>query len=717
VSAEVVKSGIDDAGIKQAIELAQQGDAAIGTFTKSVSGASPEIQAYAQKVISLSKVYLDLIKNLNRTDEANKNAVDSIRAGAAAVAEEQRKLASTRAAQARFPSDFEEVRRQATRSFGGGKLPQFATAADTHKLNQQFGQIASSISAGTLSLRQFEQELALIAGKKIVPPSASAEVNELRNSLAALGATFATADNRANSFKKAIVNATTATRLLVVSNLYVFFSKLRETIGQSISDFNSLSVQISQIQAITQDLPSTTREWAESLREVSDATGANLTDVSVAAYEALSNQITKSKEDTQEFLNTALELARTVGATPSEAVNLLSSSINAFGLAASDARRLSAEFFAVIDIGRIRAQDLQNIYGRAAIAGAKLGATTTEMGAALAVLTQNGLTTEDAVTRLNNLFVKLINPTTEMQALFKQFGVTSGAQLVGLNGFAGAMQAIEAAIKNGNTELENLFPEIRTLVGFLGLSGQNAVKFSNAIDQVSNSMDRFNEASRLTKIPIGQQIKEEMEKIKNVFTVDFAQDFQQLISNFLNNVGSVGEGLKAWKDAIEGVGKVVLQVSIAFGVFKGIKILVNGVTAAFTALNLSLNILENQTKLATAAQAALNASFLKNPFVLAFVGGAAAVEIFLLSLKRVSNGLKESVEQAKKLGQIQFKEINVKSQIRVESASNLFNTVKNDLSSSFTTAFQRINIAFGDMIKQQEAEVKALSRLVERSFR
>lgn len=90
--------------------------------------------------------------------------------------------------------------------------------------------------------------------------------------------------------------------------------------------------------------------------------------------------------------------------------------------------------------------------GRAGAAAATSGASYLDLGAAMAYLTQRGLTTYNAGTALNNLFNKMISPTDRMRQSFQQLGVTTSNELFEKFGdLGGVMEALYSTVGD-NTE-------------------------------------------------------------------------------------------------------------------------------------------------------------------------------------------------------------------------------------------------------------------------
>lgn len=315
-------------------------------------------------------------------------------------------------------------------------------------------------------------------------------------------------------------------------------------------------IQVSQIRTISQDAQINFNGWAQGLKQTSDQLGFSLQDTTKAAYDAISNQVTKGAE-TFAFLKDAGDLARVnMGATLEQGVNLLSSAINAYNLSASSAVELSALFFATIDEGRVTMKDMADTLGRVAILAKGLDIPINELAASIAFLTQKGVTTDDAFTFMRNVFVQLQKPSEQLSAFFRSIGVESGKAAIQTYGFMGILQKIKDQVNSGDLEVAKLFPEIRAqqpiqaaLNDFAGFE-RLITKFRDTGKLIQD----YQKAIEIRAESPADYINKEFNKIQNTFTVDLGQKLleftKEILVGFatLNKIfggdGSLQSGLK-----------------------------------------------------------------------------------------------------------------------------------------------------------------------------
>ena len=98
-----------------------------------------------------------------------------------------------------------------------------------------------------------------------------------------------------------------------------------------------------------------------------------------------------------------------------ESTRLLVGTLNAYGLGVDQVQRVSDVFFRTVGDGTIKISDLANDFGRIAPLAAAAGVPIETIGAALAVLTQQGIQPSEAVTYLRSALWQLLRQAPMLQ--------------------------------------------------------------------------------------------------------------------------------------------------------------------------------------------------------------------------------------------------------------------------------------------------------------
>lgn len=369
------------------------------------------------------------------------------------------------------------------------------------------------------------------------------------------------------------------------------FSSIVTGIEDGVRAAKDFQVQLSLIRTIQQGGDQQSfRKTGADVRSVSDLTGFDIKDVGKAFYDATSNQITKGAQ-TKEFVKQAADFARVTGSDLPSSVNLLSTAINSYNLSAADAEKVSAIFFKTIDEGRVVASEMANTLGRLYPLADQVGVSMTEVNSVIAITTQKGVKTNDAITLMSNLLVKLEKPTEQTAEFFKSLGVSSGEAAIQLYGFTGLLRKMVDAVNAGQVPVSAFFDEIRGRKQF--------AVFQQSIDEI----DKFNEKLKDTKTVIseyrnaqnirgesaGDSLTKELNKLSNVFKVELGQ---AIVEN-LDTLQKWAGGVEGVREKVGGFKNILIASTVAASGYATVSLIATArnysFAASFRALGVAIN--------------------------------------------------------------------------------------------------------------------------------
>jgi len=347
----------------------------------------------------------------------------------------------------------------------------------------------------------------------------------------------------------------TFARAIMVSLVLRAVNSVRQALTQAVTEAAEFQVKITEIRTLSQENQQSSEEWAKQLREVSDAFGIPILNVAEAAYQTLSNQIAKGAE-AQQFLVEAARFAQAGVTDLTTSVNLLTGALNSFQLDAAETTRVSAALFKTIELGRIRASDMSDTFGRTGVLANQLGVRIEELGATFSSATRNGIRFNEAQTFVRNVFLKLIKPTDAMLDLLDKWGVASGEAAVATFGWQGILQKLGQELETGGiSRIAELFGRVRATTGAIILGRRGAEEFTNDLQQFEDGATNFARAVGLRFESAGARLQKELNKVKNFLIDDFGPKALEAINNLVFALGGA-EGV---------IKKVGIAVQAFFG--------------------------------------------------------------------------------------------------------------------------------------------------------
>jgi len=176
------------------------------------------------------------------------------------------------------------------------------------------------------------------------------------------------------------------------------------------------------------------------------------------------------------------------------AADALTSVLNAYGLRAADAEKISDIMFQTVKRGKTTMDELAGSIGRLTGIAAPAGVSFEELGAGLATLTRGGLATDEAVTALRAAIVEIEKPSEALLKIIKDLGYETGVAAIKAEGFFPLLSKIAAKAEETGVPLTDLFGNIRSLTAVLPLAGDQAREVADDLEAMRNAGGSTTEA-------------------------------------------------------------------------------------------------------------------------------------------------------------------------------------------------------------------------------
>ena len=440
--------------------------------------------------------------------------------------------------------------------------------------------------------------------------------------------------------KAVLISWQSVARIFTIQVIHQAVTTLSRAFTDGISSAQDYQKGLSEVQTIGDDLNLTLPELDEKVRLLSDAFGQPVDVVTEGLYQTLSNQVVDAS-DAFDFLATANRFATAAVTDTGSSVNLLSSAIKSFGLDASDTEDVAAKLFKTVELGRVRAEELANTFGRVGVLSNQLGVSLDETLASIAILTVQGLRFNEAFTLLTNTQLKLIRPTDALKATFAELGVTSAEAGIQAFGFQGFLEELTRASGGTATEIGELFNRVRAIRGVLGLTAGEGEKFTEVLEEIKAATGEvtLDEAFKKVFETDSARFARELNSLKNVFVTDFGQGALTVLANISNFFGGAGDAVKSLA-----LGLGVATVAVA-GISAATAI------ASFTFVGFTASV---------SAAAAATVAFVATP-IGAFLAIAGAVTVAAIAYDGLTTSVKEATE-----AQIRQNKDGVEDAVRTE---------------------------------------------------
>lgn len=340
---------------------------------------------------------------------------------------------------------------------------------------------------------------------------------------------------------------------------------------------------------------------SKEVRTYSNETGEAASDMAEATYQAISASVNTA--DAASFAGTATKLAVGGFTSATTAVDVLTTAINAYGLAASDATQLSDYLITTQNLGKTSVDQLAQSVGNVIPLASAYNVQMDNLSSAYAVLTANGIATAESGTYLKSMLNELGDTGSDVsEVLLNSTGKTFAQLMEQGYSLGDVMAMLGDAVDGDSTAFNALWSSTEAGIGALSLFNAGADKYNSVLDSMRTSAGATEKAYS-TMADTTDKSKQRMENSFNNLKISVGDVLNPALTQVYEGFTSVFAGMSDFVDEHPAVVAAISAIAVGVG----------GFTGALAAYNIATTAAKFVTEAFTATLAA-------NPFVLAAAG-------------------------------------------------------------------------------------------------
>ncbi|MBL7997601.1 MAG: phage tail tape measure protein [Candidatus Kapabacteria bacterium] len=273
------------------------------------------------------------------------------------------------------------------------------------------------------------------------------------------------------------------------------FNQINESvrnIGASLSDFGGGFVALDTATAKIRTLGEDSAKLAPAIRESAITLSKDLpfsaADFAGAMGDAVASGVKGGADALAGFSSTAAKLAVGGDADLGAVVKGLGANLNAFGKTAEDSGKFADILFNTVNAGVTTIDELNQYLSGVTPTAAAAGLGFENVGAALALMTQKGVPTAQATTKLNALLLEIQKPGKELASTFAAAGLSTEklGEVMKSQGLPAALDLVKGAFDKAGKSATQAFSSSEAGAAFNILQGK-AGEFAETLDTVANT--------------------------------------------------------------------------------------------------------------------------------------------------------------------------------------------------------------------------------------
>lgn len=357
------------------------------------------------------------------------------------------------------------------------------------------------------------------------------------------------------------------------------------------------------------------------IKELSDSTGVSASEIADNVYNAISAG--QKTGDAVNFVGEASKLAVAGFAETGDALDILTTIMNAYGMEAEDVTRVSDVLINTQNLGKTTVAELSAAMGKAIPTAKSNGVEIEDLAGAYAVMTSNGIATAETTTYLNSMMNELGKKGTSAAKAFaagtehiKEGGLTMKEAMDSGWELTDVLSILDEQAAESGTTIANLFGSAEAGKA-ANVLWDNADKLNNAVEAMGESAGATDEAfakmdttSRQAQIALNQMknsaielgstvlsmlapyFGQVVEKIKEVTTwfnsLDESQ--KQMIVKIAAVIAAIGPALVIVGKVVGTIGSIVSAIGTVTSIIGTLMTSIGGLSGAIALLTSPVTI-------------------------------------------------------------------------------------------------------------------------------
>ena len=418
----------------------------------------------------------------------------------------------------------------------------------------------------------------------------------------------------------------------------------------------SFETAIAQVETIAGDASvkykGNMMDMSDAIMQLSSDTGIAAEDIALATYGAISAGVDTSKS--VEFVATANALAVGGFTDMTTSVDVLTTTLNAYGDKAGTAESISDKLITTQNLGKTTVNELASSMGKVIPSASAYGVSIDNLCASYVAMTKGGIATAESTTYMKSMLNELADSGSAVGTILQdETGQSFGQLMASGMSLADVIDILGQSVNGDSEAFAQLWGSSEAGTGALAILNGGTADFNNTLSAMgdstgaaSSAMDKMNDTS-------AHNMQVAMNDIKNA-AIELGGAFAPVMSGLASVVSTVASAFSRLPQPVQTVIAVILGVvAVAGPLIIVIGSVISAVGAIAPVIGVIGGVLGGFVGLITGtimpALAGFFAFLLANPIVLVIAAIVAAVALLIANwdkVKEVAGKVKEGVVNA-----------------------------------------------------------------------
>ncbi len=326
-------------------------------------------------------------------------------------------------------------------------------------------------------------------------------------------------------------------------------------------------------------------EMSRAVQDMSITFGQSTQVMAQGLYDILSAAIPPEKA--LQLLEQSAKTAAAGFTDVATTADLFTSILNAYGMEVDEAARVSDVLFQSVFRGKMEFEEMATELGSIMGVAAQAGVELEDLGAIMATLTRQGISTAEAATAIRQAILSYIDPGREAQETAAALGIEFNATSLQSEGLIRSIGKLTGATQE---QLTALFPNVRALIAVQGVLGDLSGAYEDLrlnMEATGVTQEAFEKATDTMKFSI-DQLKSSVQVLTQEFVEAMAPAINEILDSFRGWIQVLRDIDEERKRAL---GEMFLTLTKMVGLVAGMNLLGKAILGIGTALGVSAGVL------------------------------------------------------------------------------------------------------------------------------
>jgi TP901 family phage tail tape measure protein len=318
-------------------------------------------------------------------------------------------------------------------------------------------------------------------------------------------------------------------------------------IGYAVNEAAKFEKSMANISTLTENSPAEMKKMGDAILNMSKKIPVTLSDLSIGGYDVVSAGITGTSNQLNVLEESSMLAVAGLGKTK-EAVDVLTSSLNAFDIDASKSYDVTNKLMKAVKYGKLTISSLSESFGKGASMVRNANVSLEEYLAGTAALTTTGMTASQGQNQFVSAIGALIKPSGVMSKIFEKLGVKDVPKWIKANGGLGkSIEIVADKAKEMNLLTSKAFGRKEGYSALLSLLGAQKEKFSQIMVDMLGGADILYTA-------LGEQnatLTAKIQLMKNrltILAITIGDVLLPKIEDLFNWIGNISTNVSSWAE-------------------------------------------------------------------------------------------------------------------------------------------------------------------------